>query len=69
MFVLLIHEFGVSLLIRSAEVNVMSVVLFEQYDAGGYPQVAVIAIAMTLITAIGVFVALLFGGSRALEKF
>lgn len=69
MFVLLIHEFGVSLLIRSAEVNVMSVVLFEQYDAGGYPQVAVIALAMTLITAAGVFVALLFGGSRALEKF
>ncbi|MEV6639594.1 ABC transporter permease subunit [Amycolatopsis sp. NPDC051371] len=69
MFVLLIHEFGVSLLIRSAKVNVMSVVLFEQYDAGGYPQVAVIAIAMTVITAIGVFVALLFGGSRALERF
>lgn len=69
MFVLLIHEFGVSLLIRSAEVNVMSVVLFEQYDAGGYPQVAVIAIAMTAITAVGVFLALLFGGSRALEKF
>jgi iron(III) transport system permease protein len=68
-FVLLIHEFGVSLLIRSAKVNVMSVVLFEQYDAGGYPQVAVIAIAMTLITGVGVFVALLFGGSRALEKF
>ena len=68
MFVLLIHEFGVSLLIRSAEVNVMSVALFEQYDAGGYPQVAVIAIAMTAITAIGVFMALLFGGSRALEK-
>ncbi|WP_170947559.1 MULTISPECIES: ABC transporter permease [Nocardiaceae] len=69
MFVLLIHEFGVSLLIRSAEVNVMSVVLFEQYDAGGYPQVAVIAIAMTVITAFGVFFAMLFGGSRALEKF
>ncbi|WP_326686207.1 ABC transporter permease subunit [Streptomyces sp. NBC_01795] len=68
MFVLLIHEFGVSLLIRSAEANVMSVVLFEQYDAGGYPQVAVIALAMTVITAVGVSVALMLGGSRALEK-
>ena len=68
MFVLLIHEFGVSLLIRSANSNVMSVVLFEQYDAGGYPEVAVIALAMTAITAMGVFIAMLFGGSRALEK-
>ena len=68
MFVLLIHEFGVSLLLRSPTVNVLSVALFDQYDGGSYPQVAVIAIVMTAITAAGVAAAMLFGGSRALER-
>src|SRR5205085_1430536 len=34
-FVLLVHEFGVALMLRSAETNVMSVVLFELYSTGG----------------------------------
>ncbi|MCR2811314.1 ABC transporter permease subunit [Microbacterium sp. zg.B185] len=68
MFILLIQEFGVSLLLRSRDVNVMSVVLFEQYDTGSYPIVAVMALVMTAITAAGVGIALLFGGSRALER-
>lgn len=68
MFVLLIHEFGVSLLLRSAKVNVMSVVLFEQYDSGSYPQVAVMALTMTAITAAGLVAALAIGGRRALER-
>jgi iron(III) transport system permease protein len=67
-FVLLIHEFGVSLLLRSPKVNVMSVVLFEQYDVGSYPQTAVIALVMTFITILGVMGALIFGGSRALDR-
>jgi iron(III) transport system permease protein len=68
MFVLLIHEFGVSLLLRSPRVSVMSVVLFEQYDAGTYPQTAVMALVMTVITAIGLVTALAVGGSGALER-
>jgi iron(III) transport system permease protein len=68
MFVLLIHEFGVSLLLRSPNVNVMSVVMFEQYDAGTFPQTAVMALIMTVITAIGLVFALSLAGNRALER-
>lgn len=68
MFVLLIHEFGVSLLLRSPDVTVMSVLLFDQYNGGSYPGVAVIAIVMTAITGLGVVAALLLGGRRAFEN-
>ena len=50
MFVLLVHEFAVSLLLRAPNVTVMSVLLFNQYDAESYPAVAVIAVVMTVIT-------------------
>lgn len=69
MFVLLIHEFGVSLLLRSPDSTVMSVVLFEEFSTGSYPRVAVVALVMTVITAGGVVAALSFGGTKAMEKF
>jgi iron(III) transport system permease protein len=68
MFVLLVHEFAVSLLLRAPNVTVMSVLLFNQYDAGSYPAVAVIAVVMTVITGIGVALAMLVGGKGALEN-
>ncbi|MFE4500975.1 ABC transporter permease [Rhodococcus sp. NPDC056743] len=68
MFVLLSHEFAVSLLLRSPGTNVLSVVLYDEYNSGTYPRVAVIALLMTVVTAVGVIVAMLFGGRRALEK-
>jgi len=68
MFVLLTHEFGVSLLLRAPNVSVMSVVLYDQYNGGSYPRVAVIALIMTVMTAIGVALAMFFGGKKALEK-
>ncbi|PWJ02439.1 iron ABC transporter permease [Streptomyces sp. NWU49] len=67
-FVLLIHEFGVSLLLRGATTKVLSVVLFDEYAGGTYSQVAVIALLMTAVTAVGVVLAMLFGGRRALER-
>lgn len=69
MFVLLTHEFGVSLLLRAPDVSVMSVVLYDQYNGGSYPKVAGIALIMTVMTAIGVVFAMIFGGRKALEKF
>jgi iron(III) transport system permease protein len=69
MFVLLSHEFGVSLLLRSPDVSVMSVVLYDQYSGGSYPLVAVMALLMTVLTTIGVAVAMFFGGTRALRNF
>jgi iron(III) transport system permease protein len=68
MFVLLIHEFGVSLLLRSPDSTVMSVLLYDQFSTGSYPQVAVTAIVMTALTSAGVIAALLFGGTRAMER-
>lgn len=68
MFVLLTHEFGVSLLLRAPDVSVMSVVLYDQYNGGSYPKVAVIALIMTALTGLGVALAMFFGGKRALEK-
>lgn len=68
MFILLSHEFGVSLLLRGQGNTVLSVLLYDQYSGGSYPMVAVIALVMTAITSLGVIAALIFGGSRALEK-
>jgi iron(III) transport system permease protein len=68
-FVLLVHEFGVALMLRSNETNVMSVVLFELYSTGGlYPRVAAMALLMTVITTIGVAVAVRLGGVKAFER-
>ncbi|MDV7090803.1 ABC transporter permease [Rhodococcus opacus] len=69
MFVLLTHEFGVSLLLRAPDASVMSVVLYDQYSGGSYPKVAVIALIMTVMTGVGVALAMIFGGKKALEKF
>ncbi|MCU1566791.1 MAG: putative transporter permease protein y4fN [Pseudarthrobacter sp.] len=68
MFILLSHEFGVSLLLRGQGNTVLSVLLYDQYSGGSYPMVAVVALVMTAITSLGVIAALIFGGSRALEK-
>lgn len=68
MFVLLIHEFGVSLLLRSPDSTVMSVLLYDQFSTGLYPEVAVTAIVMTVLTALGVIAALAFGGTKAMER-
>lgn len=68
-FVLLIHEFGVALMLRSSDTNVMSVVLFELFNTGGlYPHVAAMALLMTLITMVGVMVALWIGGIKTFVK-
>ena len=67
MFVLLTHEFAASLLVRSPTTNVMGTTLFDYYTNGSYPTVAAIALIMTGVTAVGVTVAILIGGSKALE--
>jgi len=67
-FILLVHEFGVSVLLRAPGTTVMSVLLFDEYGGGSYPMVAVIALVMTVVTSVGVIAALIFGGTRALER-
>jgi iron(III) transport system permease protein len=68
MFVLLTHEFTASVLVRSPSNQVMGTVLFDYWSNGSYPLVAAIALVMTGVTAIGVFLAMLLGGSDVLSK-
>jgi iron(III) transport system permease protein len=68
MFVLLANEFAASLLVRSATTQVMGSVLYDYYANGIYPLVACIALAMTLVTALGVILAVALGGSDIFNK-
>lgn len=68
MFVLLTHEFAASLLVRAPTTQVMGTVLFDFYTNGSYPLVAAIALIMTVVTAAGVCLAVILGGSDALDK-
>ncbi len=66
--ILLFQEFGVSLLVRSASVQVVGGVLYDQYLAGSYPNVAVIAVLMVVVAVVGVSSLLVLGGGDALKK-
>lgn len=68
MFILLSHEFAASLLVRSPTVNVMGTILYDFYQNGGYPLVAVISLIMVGVTTAGVLVALALGGSETFKK-
>jgi iron(III) transport system permease protein len=68
MFVLLTHEFSASLLVRSSTTQVMGTVLFDFWGNGGYPLVAAVALIMTVVTAVGVSLAMVLGGSESLTK-
>lgn len=68
MFVLLTHEFTASVLVRSPKNQVMGTVLFDFWVNGSFPVVAAIALVMTLVTAVGVVIAMLIGGRDVLTK-
>jgi iron(III) transport system permease protein len=68
MFILLSHEFAASLLVRAPTVNVMGTILYDYYENGGYPLVAVISLMMVGVTTAGVIVALILGGSESFKK-
>jgi iron(III) transport system permease protein len=67
-FVLLFQEFGVALTVRTSSIQVVGTVLYDVYTAGTYPSVAVLALAMVSITAVGVGFALSIGGGDALAR-
>jgi len=67
-FILLFQEFAVSLLVRSATVQVVGSVLYDQYVGGSYPGVAVLALIMVVITAVGVGVMLAAGGTDIMRR-
>jgi len=67
-FVLLTHEFAASILVRASTTQVMGTVLYDAWSNGTFPLVAAIALVMTAVTATGVIVAILIGGSESLTK-
>ena len=67
-FVLLTHEFAASLLVRSPGTNVMGTILYDFYENGGYPTVAVISLIMVGVTTVGVLLAVLLSGSEVFRK-
>jgi iron(III) transport system permease protein len=68
MFVLLTHEFTASVLVRSPRNQVMGTILFDYWSNGSFPLVAAIALVMTAVTALGVFLAMLVGGRDVMSK-
>ena len=68
MFVLLTHEFAASLLVRGSQTQVMGTILYDYYENGTYPLVACISIVMVIVTAAGVAVAVMLGGSEAFKR-
>jgi iron(III) transport system permease protein len=68
MFVLLTHEFGASVLVRSPTTQVMGTALFDYWNFGSFPLTAAMAIVMGVITAIGVSIAMLVSGGRAFDQ-
>ena len=66
--VMLFHEFAASMMVRAANTQVIGTLLYEYYTGGLYPDVAVVALLMFVVTALGVITALLVGGTKALES-
>jgi ABC-type molybdate transport system permease subunit len=67
MFLLLSHEFAASLLVRSVNTQVMGTVLYDELTFGSYTAVAVMAIVMTVVAAVGLGCAFLLGSWRLEE--
>ena len=67
-FVLLTHEFAASVLVRSSTTQVMGTVLYDYWGNGSYPLVAAIALVMSFVTLVGVVIAVMVGGSKALSS-
>ena len=65
---MLANEFAASLLVRTPTTQVMGTVLFDKYANGTFPLVAALALVMTLITAVGMAIAVLVGGGNAFRK-
>ena len=68
MFILLTHEFAASLLVRAPTTQVMGTRLYDLWNNGFYPLVAAMALLMTLVTGLGVAVAMLIGGRNVLDN-
>jgi iron(III) transport system permease protein len=68
MLILLSHDFAVSVMLRSPGNQVMGTILYEFWEGGIYPQVAVMALIMTVVTGVLLALTLWLGGRKALQN-
>jgi iron(III) transport system permease protein len=68
MVILLSHDFAVSVMLRSPGNQVMGTLLYDFYSNGAFPQVAAMALIMTLVTSVLLALTLWIGGRSALEN-
>ena len=68
MFVLLTHEFSASMLVRAPTTQVMGTIVYDFWSNGSYPTVAAVSLLMTLVTGVGVGLAMSLGGRDVLSK-
>lgn len=67
-FILLFHEFSASMMVRSVRTQVVGSVMYDVWTGGVYPQVAVLALVMVIVTLFGVMAAVWIGGTEALKR-
>jgi iron(III) transport system permease protein len=65
---LLTHEFAASITVRGPGVQVMGTKLYDYYDLGRLPEVAVMAVTMVVVTGFSIAAALILGGRRAFDQ-
>ena len=68
MFILLSHEFAASSLLFGANTQVLSTLLYGQWDTGTYPGVAAIALIMVVIAVAGIALIALLDTDRRWRK-
>jgi iron(III) transport system permease protein len=68
MLILLSHDFAVSVMLRSPGNHVMGTIIYEFWEGGVYPQVAVMALIMTAVTGVLLSLTVWIGGRSALEQ-
>ncbi|MFD4351201.1 ABC transporter permease [Nocardia sp. NPDC058518] len=68
MIVLLSHDFAVSVMLRSPGNHVMGTAIFEFWEGGVFPQVAVMALVMSAVTGALLAVTVWIGGRSALQN-
>jgi iron(III) transport system permease protein len=66
-FLLLFQEFSVSVLVRAPGVQVAGTVLYDQYNFGSYPEVAVVSLVMVCFAIVGLALLFIIGGKDALN--
>ncbi len=67
-FILLFHEFSASMMVRSVRTQVIGNAMYDAWNAGFYPEVAVLSLIMVIVTLLGVAAAVWIGGTDSLKK-